>query len=94
MPPERFLTCLSLPLRELDGFEQFVDQPRALVARHAVQLGEDEQVFLDAQLEVAGHRLRNDADRRGGRRRPAAHVEAVDDGRARTSAAAASSACG
>ena len=51
------------PLRELDRLQQLVDQALALAARHAVELGEDEQVLLDAQLEVAGQGLRDDADR-------------------------------
>ena len=65
-PPHAARQVLHLrlaPLRQLDRLEQLGDQPLALRARHAVQLREDDQVLLDAQLEVAGHRLRNDADR-------------------------------
>ena len=83
MPPDRFFTCASRHSRELDRLEQLVDQLLALRARHAVQLREDDQVLFDAQLEVARHRLRDDADR-------AAHavgllddVEAVDERGAR-----------
>jgi hypothetical protein len=63
MPPDRFLTGLSLPLQQFDGFEQLRNQALPLLARDAVQLRVDEQVLLDAQLEVAGHRLRNHANR-------------------------------
>ena len=84
MPPDRFFTCVCAPLRQLDRLEQLVDQPLALGARHAVQLGEDDQVLLDAQLEVAGHRLRDDADRLAHAVGLLDDVEAVDRARCPT----------
>ena len=54
----------------------------AFGARNAVQLGEDDQVLLDAQLEVAGHRLRDDADRSAHAVGLVRDVEAVDARRA------------
>ena len=83
MPPDSIFTGLSRPLRQLDRFEQLGDEPVALVARHAIQLGEDQQVLLDAQLEVAGHRLRNHADRAPDVVGLLHDVEAVDERRAR-----------
>ena len=67
------------PPGQLDGLEQGVDQLLALRARHAVQLREDDQVFHDAQLEIAGHRLRNDPDRAPHAVGLLHHVESVDD---------------
>ena len=59
--------------------EQLANKAIPLFTRDSVQLGEDDQIFFDAQFEIAGHRLRDDSDR-------AAHavgllddVEAVDD---------------
>ena len=75
--PHRFVA----PLRQLHGLEQFVDEPLALVARDAVELREDDQVLLDAQLEVAGHRLRDHADRAADVVGLTSDVEAVDLGR-------------
>ena len=56
------LDLLVLPLQELDRLEQLGNQLRCASPRHAVQLRVDQQVLLDAQLEVARHRLRDDAD--------------------------------
>src|SRR5262249_23654741 len=36
------------PLRELNSFEQLRNESLALVARHAIELGEDQQVLFDA----------------------------------------------
>jgi hypothetical protein len=50
------------PRRQLDRGQELGDEPLAPLAWHAVQLGVDEQVLLGGELEVAGHRLRDDAD--------------------------------
>jgi hypothetical protein len=71
------------PGRELDGLEELGDQPFSLCARHAVELGEDEQVLLGAQLGVAGERLRDDADAPAHAVGIEAHVGAPDHGGAR-----------
>jgi hypothetical protein len=81
--PGQILHLLVAPLRELNGLEQLVDQLLALRPRHAVELREDDEVFLDAQLEIAGHRLRDDANRVAHAVRRLDDVEAVDEGRAR-----------
>ena len=84
-PPHAAREVLHLfvaPLRQLDRVEQFVDQPLPLFARDAVQLGVDDQVFFDAQFEIAGHRLRDDADRMAHAVGLLDHVEAVNHGRA------------
>ena len=57
------LHLLVLPLQQLHGFEQLGNHAVALLARNAVQLGVDQQVLFDAQLQVARHRLWDDADR-------------------------------
>ena len=79
MPPERCLTCLSFHCSSSTDSSSSGIRRRPLVARHAVQLGVDQQVLLDAQLEVARHRLRNDADRAPHVIRLLDDVEAADE---------------
>ena len=62
MPPENIFTGLSAHGSRSNGLEQFFDGPPALFAADAVELGEDAQVLLGAQVQVGGHRLRDDAD--------------------------------
>ncbi len=71
------------PLGQLHRREQVGDEALALLPRHAVQFGKDDQVFLDAQLEIARHRLRNDADRFPYAVRLLDDIEAVDQRAAR-----------
>jgi hypothetical protein len=67
------------PLREFDRLKQLVDQLHPRGARHTIQLREDDQVLLDAQLEIAGHRLRDDANRSPHAVGLFDHIEAVDE---------------
>ena len=76
------LDLLVLPLQELDRLEELGNQLPALLLGHAVQLRVNQQVFFDAQLEVARHRLRNHADGAAHIVRLLADVEAVDERRA------------
>ena len=94
MPPENILTGLSAHCVEVDGLEQLVDDAPPALARDAVELGEDAHVLLGAEVEVGGHRLRDDADAGAHVVGVADDVEAVDARRAAASAAPASSACG
>ena len=83
-PPHAARQVLHLrfaPLRQLDELEELRDQLLAFLARHAVQLREDQQVFLDAQLEVRRQRLRDDADRLAHAVRVFRDIEAVDERR-------------
>ena len=49
------------PLDEVDGFQDFIHVLFALTARNAVELGVDEQVFVDGKIGVARESLRYDA---------------------------------
>ena len=59
-------------------FEQLGNQALALLARNAIKLGVNQQVLLDAQLEVARHCLRDHADRAAHVVRLLDDVEAAD----------------
>jgi hypothetical protein len=74
--PHRFVR----PLGELDRLQQLRDQPAPPFGRDAVELGEDEEILLDAELEVAGHGLGDDPDRAAHAVGLLADVEAVHPG--------------
>ena len=61
-PSGKVLHRLIFPLRQLDGFDQVGHQSLAALARNTVELGVNQKIFFDAQLHIARHRLRNDAD--------------------------------
>ena len=67
------LDRLVAPLRELHGLEQLGDEAPALLARHAVEPREDDEILLDGELGITRERLRDDADR------PAHGVGILDD---------------
>jgi hypothetical protein len=66
MPPESVFTCASRHLVRSTASSSSRYCARA-GARHAVELGVDAQVFFDGQVDVAGQRLRDDADHAAGR---------------------------
>jgi len=70
------------PLFEVHRLEKSLDGSLPFFTRNAVKLGEDAHIFDGAQVEVGGHRLRNDADRAAHVVLRAHNVEAVDASRA------------
>src|SRR2546422_8045600 len=60
-PPRSTLfpyTTLFRSLVELDRFERLTHRALPPLARHAVELGENQYVFLRAQVEIGRHRDR------------------------------------
>jgi len=83
MPPDRFFTCLSAHGVSSTASSSSSIRRVRLARGTPYSLAKDEQVLVHAQLEVAGHGLRDDADRFAHAVGLRHDVEAVDAGAAR-----------
>src|SRR5581483_6878487 len=76
------LSLRPAPLAEVHCLEQFVNIALAVFGRNPVQLGVNAEIFLQCQVEIAGHRLGDHANGASCRVRFLAHVVAGNARRA------------